>query len=140
MPKLSRGEFMKLRQDWYKILEDTGFKDIEKIRGDQLVLRQNAAHCYRYDDEFSKHIKEEYFRRMGQTVQDEATVFRNETDKHILMMHAEGAEIKAIVEELIRLGMDRNRSSVRFIIRKYESDWKFKYYAPKQLNIKKIKT
>jgi hypothetical protein len=81
-------------------------------------------------------MKEEYFRCMSQKALDENTFFRNETDKHILIRYSEGAKIKVIMEELSKLGMNKARDSIRYIVRRYEMAWGLKHYSPKQLHKK----
>lgn len=137
--KLSKEEFRCLQQTWYKTLSETGFKDIEKISGDELVLVQTASACYRNTDEFTRGMKEEYFRCMAQFANDEETVFRNSIDRHILTRHAEGAKINVISAELKERGVTRNRASVRFIIRKYEAAWGLRAYDSRKLNTRKKK-
>lgn len=136
--KLTREEYRALERLWYNKLANSGFKDIEKVIDDELVLVKTASYCYRkHRDEFSRQMKEEYFRQVGLRAHDEETLFKNDIHRYILIRHSEGAEIKTIVAELKLRGSDRDRSSVRFIIRKYEMAWGFRNYDPQQLGIKK---
>ncbi len=82
-------------------------------------------------------MKEEYFRILGQAVQDEETVFRNDTDRYILTRHSEGAKIKMIMKELEAKGKAKARDSIRYIIRRYEMAWGIRQYSQVQLHIKK---
>lgn len=132
-------DFRKLQQHWYQKLAERGFKDIERLRGEEYVLIQTAAYCYREVDAFERQMKEAYYRMMGQIVNDESTYFRNDVHKYILLRHAEGAKVKAITEELEKMGTPRHRHSVRFIIRTYEMEWGVKQYTPRQLNLKVAK-
>jgi hypothetical protein len=134
--KLPKHEFKKLQKQWYKILKDSGFNDIEREKDEQLVLTQTAAYPFRNTDEFLRIIKEEYFRCMSQKALDENTVFRNEIDKYILLRHSEGAKIKIIGEELVSRGTSRDRKSIRIIIRRYEMAWGIRFYGPRELNLK----
>lgn len=133
--KKTQEEFLRLQRHWYDVLEFLGFQDIEEFKRNELVLKQTAAYPFRNTDAFSNNIKEEYFRILAQKIYDEGTVFVNEIDKYILCRHAEGARIKAIVDELTTRGTPRNRHSVRFIIRRYEVRWAIRTYTPSQLNI-----
>lgn len=136
--KLPRDDFKKLQQKWYKTLANLGFKDIEEIKGEELVLKETASFCYRHSpDQFDREMKEEYYRCIAQLVYDEDTEFRNATDRHILMMHAEGMNAKKIIEDLSSLGISKNRNSIRYIIRRYEMLWGMKQYNSKQLNERK---
>ncbi len=136
--KLPRNEFIKLQQEWYQKLAEAGFKDIERLRGDDLVLVPSGTELrYRRTNAHYRRLKEEYYRCIAQEAQDEENVFRNEVDKYILIRHSEGAKIKTIVKELEESGNGRNRDSVRFIIRRYEMEWGLGNYDHKQLHIKK---
>lgn len=116
-----------LQEEWYKKLEDSGFRDVEKFRGSELVLKHESDHCYTWArDPFVRVMKEEYYRIMAQYAQDEETYFKSETDRHILNRHAEGVQIKVIVEELEMMGWSRNRKSVRSIIKRYRKAWGYK--------------
>ncbi len=120
--KPTKEEFKKLQKLWYKRLEESGFKDIEKLE-DKPV----------YDPPY---LTKEYYELIYQAVQDEKTVFRNNIHKYILTRHSEGAQIKAIVRELLGQGTPRDRKSIRIIIRKYEMAWNIRHYTLKQLNVK----
>jgi hypothetical protein len=133
---MNKKQFKELQVQWYKTLAANGFNDIEKMGNSELLLKQTANHCYCNEDAFSWKFKEEYYAVLGQIIQDEETYFSNEIDKYILSRHAEGIKIKAIMEELHDLGMGRARDSIRFIIRRYEQQWKIKSYNRKQLNLK----
>lgn len=132
------GKFRELQKYWYKILEESGFRDIEKLIGDELVLKQNSDHNGWFIDQFTREMNEEYFRTICEIVGNEDTVFRNDIDKIIMNMHAYGAKIINIVNTLKANNMTRNRASVRFIIRRYEIDWGLKQYTLKQLNKKPL--
>lgn len=134
--KLNKDEFKALQLYWYERLAKGGFKDIEKLKGEELIIAQPASYCYRNMDALTRFLKTEYFRCMAQLALDESTVFRNKIDRHIMIRHGEGAKIKVIVTELIELGTPRVRASVRFIIRRYEMAWGIKNYNHKQLNKK----
>jgi len=132
--KLNKNEFNKLRNEWYEILRENGFNDIETINGD---LRRSSSEIYRYVDEFSKVMKEDYFRMLSQAINDDATVFKSSIDKYIMRRHSEGAEIKTIMAELFNYGISRYKEAIRFTIRKYEMRWGIKYYTRTQRGLKK---
>lgn len=135
---LSKEQFRALQEHWYEILEDSGFKDIEKITNGELVLRRSSSTIYSTykSDNFNKAMKEEYFRIMSQISQDIETKFKNEVHKYILFRYCEGSRIKEIVIELKARGTPRTRDSVRYIIRRYENRWGVKSYGPKELHVK----
>lgn len=134
--KMPKPQFLKLQQSWYEKLAGSGFKDIEKMQGGEMVLIQTASYCYRNTDEFTRNIKEEYYRCLAQVVNAPETTFRNDVDRYVLLRHSEGAKAKTIVNELRGFGISRHRHSVRFIIRRYEMEWGLKHYNPQQLNKK----
>jgi hypothetical protein len=134
--KLKQEEFRCLQKTWYRVLSDSGFKDIERFSGSELVLVQTAAACYRNTDHFTRLMKEEYFRCMAKMANDEETEFRNEIDRYILVRHSEGAMINVIMTELEARGMKRNRASIRFIVRRYEDAWGIRKYEPRKLNVR----
>ncbi len=136
--KLNKDEFRALQITWYEKLSQSGFKDIEKFKGDELVLAQSASHCFGNLDALSSFLKASYFRLLAQLIYDETTVFRNEVDRHILIRYSEGMKIKYIVQELKMLKMPRDRNSVRFIVRRYEMIWGIRNYTAKQLHKKSI--
>lgn len=126
--------FKKLQQAWYQRLERDGFQDAEEIVGDELVLRQRAAHPYRNDDDLMREVKEDYYRILSQKVQ--GVVFRSEVDRLILTRYCEGKKIKLICEELRAKGTPRFRHAIRFTVRKYEALWGLRHYTPRQLGKK----
>ncbi len=126
--------FKSLQLAWYKRLEAEGFRDAEEMIGDDLVLRQNAAHPYRDQDELTREIKENYYRLISQKVQE--TEFRNEIDRLILMGHCEGKKATEICEELKDRGTPRFRHAIRFTVRRYEVLWGLRVYTPQQLGKK----
>lgn len=128
--KLSPEEFRKLQIEWYDKLKESGFKDIEKLERDELVLKRNANWSdwvYRHElDEITIKQKENFFIFLSQFVEDENTLFSSEIDKYILCRYAEGAKIKEIVSELTILEMPKNRFAIRRIIKKYVKEWQLK--------------
>ncbi len=135
--KTSREKLRELQKHWYKVLERSAFKDIEKMVGGEFVLKQTAAHHLWDVDQFDREMDEEYFRIIFQIANDEATIYRNEIDKIIMVMHSDGSKIKDIIKTLENYGYTRRRNSIRIIIRRYEMEWNIRTYAPKQLNIYK---
>lgn len=135
--KPQKNELIRLQETWYKKLEDLGFKDIEKKKGDDWVLSEGSSRLYERLDPLSLKIREEYYEWLYRVVSSEQTIFRNDVDRFILCRHAEGIRIKQMVAELLSRGTPRNRNSVRFIIRRYELAWGLKRWNLKELNIKK---
>lgn len=134
--KMPGGKLRELQKHWYKILEESGFEDIERVVGGELVLKQYAAHNLWDSHPLDREMEEEYFRIVSHHTNDETTAFRNQVDKMILQMYSDGVKIKDIVQSLETNGVPRNRASVRYIIRRYEVAWNIKQYSPRQLNKK----
>lgn len=125
--KLSQDEFQKLQTYWYERLKSDGFKDIERFENGQWITVDTEAQKFRYYNV----DKELYFSLIGHIVNDEKTVFRNDTDKYILTRYSQGAHIKTIVKELIeqnrcRLRNTISRNTITMIIRRYEIAWKIR--------------
>lgn len=135
--KQPKDEFRKLQKEWYKKLKDLGFNDIEIFKDDELVLSVYKSRETRQEIKRKQLMTFEYFICLSQAVEDAGTFFRNEIDRYILRRFAEGAKIKIIVEELLERGTPKHRHTVRFIIRRYEMAWGFKYYTSNQLTFKK---
>lgn len=125
-------QFKALQLEWYKRLEESEFKDAEKIIGEELELKQAAAYLFKGEDEPTWKAREAYFHLMSQQIHE--AEFRCEIDEIIMTWHVAGQRIKSICEELDRKGMHRCRHTVRFTIRKYEMRWGLREYTRKQLN------
>lgn len=127
-------ELRELQKHWYSILRNHGFEDIEEFKGDELVLKQSAAHNFCSVDPFHKEMKEEYFILIFHKVNDETTFYKTKEDKMIMNLHANGSRIKDIIETLKSHNMYRCRRHIRTIIRQYIMAWDIKHYTPEQLN------
>lgn len=138
--KLTKDEFRSLQQQWYQKLADSGFKDIERIRNDDLFV-ESPAFCLRHSkgrDEFDREMDAEYYRRLGHAVNDDNVVFRTEIDRYIMVRYSEGAKIVKITKELFAQGISRDRKALRAVIRKYEMAWGIVEYSRSQLHLKKM--
>lgn len=134
---MNKEEFRQLQQTWYTTLTELGFKDIERIKGDHLILTESrGSYSYRKTGDFEREMQEEYFRCMSQAARDEETKYRNNVDKYVMIRHVEGAKIEEICDELGDRGIFRDRSTIRIIIRRYEMAWGFKIYTRRQLKRK----
>lgn len=130
-----RPDFKALQKAWYERLSAEGFEDIERVVGDDLVLRQTASYAYEAyggADPITRDSKEAYFNFVAQKVQE--TVFTRDVDRIILTHHAEGKKIRHICEHLESIGKRRCRGTIRFRIRVYEVKWGLRQYTAKQLN------
>lgn len=128
-------QFKALQKAWYERLEAEGFKDVERIIGDDSVLRLSAAAPYRdVPDPFNREMQELYYVVLGQKVHE--AEFKNEVDRLILTWYADGRKINFICDELRKLGETRYRGTIRYTIRKYEMKWGMRKYTHHQLNKK----
>ncbi len=121
--------FKELTKDWYKRLKEDGFRDIEQ---DEEHLKDTSYKAYQGADEIVRETKLLYYTLISQNVG--RTSFPNEVDGIILMLHAEGNNIKRICDKLCEYGLSRNRHTVRVTIRRYEMLWGIRQYTPNQLN------
>lgn len=125
----SDNEFKKLQKHWYAILEQSGFKDIERMSNDNFILVSSAKACYRHNgDDVLRRAKEDYYRLLTHIVEDEKTVYKSEIDRYIMYRYSQGALIKDIVDELLSVGKKRDRKTVGTTIRRYEKNWGLKRY------------
>lgn len=134
-------KFKAMQEAWYKRLESEGFQDAEELKNGQLILKQSAAHPYRWaKTEGERQCKEDYYRAIADCAQRSS--FSSLTDRLIMTWHAEGKSQKAIRENLYWLGFKKWRNAIicrhtiRFTIRKYEMAWGIRQYTAKQLNKK----
>lgn len=132
--KLPGGKLKDLQKHWYKILEDSGFVDIEKMVGGELVLKQSAAHNFWDIHPFDREMDEEYFRVISHKTNDDTTTYRNALDKIIMQMHADGLKAAEIICSLKSQGISKHRHSIRFIVRRYEMAWGIRQYPLSKLN------
>ena len=133
MTKWNTPEFKQLQKEWYQRLDDEGFQDAEVLIDGELVLQQRASNVYRGSPQIQRESKEAYFRLLGQLVHK--AKFDRKIDKTVLMAYAAGDRITVIVRDLKKEGTPRNRTAVRFIIRKYKMRWGLEEYTNKQLGI-----
>jgi hypothetical protein len=124
-------EFKRQQKEWYAKLKDSGFKDIENILRDELVLAQYSTR-FTFSPEVS-HLKMLYFQAITECVNLES--FDCEIEELVMFMLSDGKLIKEISEELKARGLKRShRETIRYIIRKYEVKWGLRNYSPSQLS------
>jgi len=125
--------FKELQAEWQKRLEADGFRDIEKMCGAQMELRQFANHSFMANlTREEMQDRETYFNKIVDYIN--ATKFRNEVERLILQWHADGKRLIDIQADLIAAGYYRCKNAVRFTIRRYEMRWGLRAYSPSQLN------
>lgn len=130
-------KFKVLSIEWDTNLKVSGFRDIETSCGGEKVLKQRATNAYRQADEFERASKLEYFCTLSHLAQ--RTLFPSPLEQIIMQSHAEGVAIKEIVDELQKMGLSRDRRTIRFIIRRWQMKWGIRTWSPCQMNLKAIK-
>ncbi len=123
------GSLKELQKHWYKILEESGFKDIETMVGNELVLKQAANHHIWDKHPLDREMTEEYFRVLFHKAHDEKTLYRNDLDRVTMQMYSDGSKICGIAKIT-----GRARNSIRFIIRRYETAWGIRDRSKEELN------
>lgn len=127
-------ELKRLIEEWDQILLATGFKDIEKTVNGMRVLSQFSSNAYRHADKEVIESKIEYFSKISERVF--SFTFGNEVDKSVMEMYSVGSKIKHIVDELSRKGLEINRNTIRFIIRRHEHWWGIRVWTNKKMNLR----
>lgn len=127
--KLTQDQFRQLQKLWYNKLSDHGFHDIEEFKNNELVLKQSETNnrWKSNNDLFSIADAEEYFRFLRHSVNDPDTTFKNDFDRHILMLYSEGIKSKEILQSLKLLGNPYSRKAIYLIIRRYVLTWRMKH-------------
>lgn len=123
-----------LQKEWDEILKASGFKDIERRIGNDLVLIQYASNVYRQAEPVIRENKAAYYEQISSWIHEHK--FANESEKIIMNMIGQGARIKEVVQRLESMGVGVHRQTVRFIIRRYETEWGIKVWSNKQMNLK----
>ena len=132
--------FLALQKAWYKRLKDTGFQDIEELNFGEPTLKQSSENKYRGlrgKDPILKAAIEDYFRLLSEHVAEGE--FDNDIERIIMQMFASGMKTCVIVRHLAQIKQPRCRTTVFYVVRKYEHRWGMKFYSPAQLNKKRPK-
>lgn len=127
-------ELKQLLQYWDEILKATGFQDIERTIGGERVLIQYSSNVYRQAEEVVRESKISYFEQVSEKVNEHQ--FEDSIEQTIMSLIGEGSRIKEIVDLLNKKGISIHRQTVRFIIRRYETQWGIKIWRNKQMNLK----
>jgi hypothetical protein len=134
MIKFDTPAFRDLQRTWYRKLKETGFQDLERLVHGEPELSDLSQY-----PRVNHENREEYYRALSYHVAN--TEFDSKVDKLILTCHAEGVKAVKICEELALLGPlwrrwnnERNRNSVRYIIRRYEREWGLRAWSQRALN------
>jgi hypothetical protein len=127
--------FKVLLTTWNKKLEQSGFNDAEiELRSDR-ALKQSASSRFKRWPEWERESRLEYYCFLGNLVNN--TVFKNELEKFIMIMHSEGATIREIVDQASLNGISVFRKTVMHIIRRWETKWGIRSWSLQQMNLKR---
>jgi hypothetical protein len=130
-----KSKFKKLQNEWYRKLEESGFKDAEIILSDQNdwpALKQRSMNVYRQAPDVVRENKTLYFTLLG--IHASAEVFDDHIKQFIMFKRAEGNQIQEISKELQARGERSHRQTIRYVIRFYENKWGVRKWTQKQLS------
>lgn len=112
-PKFQTKEFNRLKEKWYKKLEDSGYRDIEQ---DENHLKEWDS--YAFKSRYNKHLyasKETYFQLAGQFLH--TFEFESKRHKVIWELHSNGMSITQIANALkSKRFKSPNRTSVHTVV------------------------
>lgn len=102
--KLTDSAFKKLKAEWYRKLEKSGFEDAENRLG--LKKYHSFGWLVMPERDVKRELATEYFRRAAQFAHSHK--FDSETEKRIWQLHSEGTTFRDIIKllrkEHIRVG------------------------------------
>ena len=113
-------DFKKLKDKWYKKLEQNGFEDIELSHRDSLIRWHHADFQYFYSPE-SFRQKEYYFYLANQFLNQYQ--FESEVEKKIWQLHSEGMGCR----EIYRKTRWKSKSTIHLVICKLKQIMKAYY-------------
>lgn len=114
--------FKKLLEEWNRRLADSGFKDVEELKGGQLVLKKTGTMIrYEQSSDVVREARVEYYRIVSRHVAN--THFSNEIDRMILTLYCEGLSQVDIKE---RLPKRMHRATIYKRLYKYLRLWGIK--------------
>lgn len=128
--------FKQLETEYNELLKKNGFVDIEVHVNGEKVLSQYAAKAHWQPKTLSRLGKLKYYEDLLHHAYN--FNFESNIDQVILCLRAEGKSIKNILLELNKIGINKHRETIRFIIRRYEHSWGLKNWTLKQRNLKQV--
>jgi hypothetical protein len=120
--KPKRSEYLKFKDEWYKKLKDSGFKDIEYKDGSI-----NPAHLRRQQKHpVYREAIEEYYYMCYHFLHEYK--FADEIEKVIWEYHTEGIGVRDIADTLRKVKLSKiKKSMVFYILKKLEQEMKSRY-------------
>lgn len=123
--------FKILSHEWNIRLKSSGFEDAEIELKQERALKQRATNCYRQASQLERDSRLEYYSFLGHLAHN--TLFPNDLERYIMVRHSEGATIKEIEEEI----QIRERKTIRYIIRRWQTKWGIRTWSLQEMNLKK---
>jgi len=118
-------DFKRLQKEWYERLKSSGFDDHEKLTAQGLVLKQTSHN--RKADRKPFLVKEaiaDYFRVFAECAANYR--FESQIDQLVINYYVAGHRLCDIKAHLEEAGIKRCRTTIFYIIKKYEAKWGIK--------------
>lgn len=128
-------KFKNLETKFNNKLKDSGFKDIEKDYNGIRRIKSRADRVTRQPINIVA-AKIQYFDTLSMKTFTHRFKPDQNVEELILSMRAEGKSILDIVKELKNKEIQRHRTTVTFIIRRFEHMWGIRTWTLKQRNLK----
>lgn len=123
--KITDEEFLQLQQHWYKMLEQNGFKDLERVENGERTFEY--VHTFNVPiDDVCRNAKEEFYNLLGQIINDDTTKYKNELEKYVMYHYWQGISTNTISKQLKKMGIGRTQRTVFRIVDKYLREWNLK--------------
>ena len=104
--------FKSLRDEWYQILKEDGFNDIEQTDG-LLKFWTNTRFRVVHNVELYE-SKKKYFELAGQYCHD--GIFKSEINRKIWQLHSEGLSIREIADKIKETSKNYKKSKVHKVV------------------------
>lgn len=130
-------DFKALKKFWDKKLAKSGFVDIEIEKGDFVYLAQNAPNVYKQQPQVAREARLAYFSAMSRGYA--AKPPRKKLDRMVMELYVNGTRVDEIVRVLKAGGIVKYKTTLQFIIRRYEKAWGVHEWAPEELKRRVVK-
>lgn len=112
MSRYKSKEFLELKAQWDKTLAKAGFEDIEQEDGNLKIWTSHFFKARHNPTLFA--AKEDYYRLAGHFLNEH--VFKDETERYVWEMHANGTSIREIAALLKQLGLKSYKNKVHKVV------------------------
>lgn len=115
-------DFKRLLAEWNQRLADSGFRDIEKVKNGQRVLKKSGSEVrFERCNQTLREARENYYDLVRFNIQ--VTVFEDEIDREILVLFSEGIKQTEIKQ---RLDVSLHRSTIYKRLNRWLKRWGLK--------------